>query len=141
MVVAAGMDHQQDANADHQADKSNEGPRVKVQAEGGAGVAGVSRCNVQQNLAHRTGGTDKAAQQRHAVMCGLNAETQVQQKTEAGGDETGSLQQTERTGKLAEQELLGESTDQNEGDDGQRQNIQAVHETRGIHGVLAFVTG
>jgi hypothetical protein len=37
--------------------------------------------------------------------------------------------------------LLGESADQNEGDDGQRQNIQAVHETRGIHGVLAFVTG
>ena len=63
-------------------------------------------------------------------MGGVDSKAQIEQKALAGSDEPGALQQTERAGKFAQQELLCKGTCQNEGDDSEGQYVQAVDETR-----------
>ena len=102
-----------------------------MQAEDGVAVRTRARNDVVQDLTRGHGGADCGAQDGHAVMARLWSEDNVQRKAKTRGGEPGALQDAERTGKIAEPELIDKGEREHGVDGHQRQSVEQLrHVTR-----------
>jgi len=95
-----------------------------MQTEEGASVARIAGQDMQQHLTRREARPEQRGQDRHPVVRRLRPAHHGQHRTDGQQQEPRPLQQAERTGKLAEQDLVGESDDQNGGNREQREDIE-----------------
>ncbi len=94
-----------------------------MKAPNGVAVSGVTRGNVQKDLARRCGSTNEGSEQRYAIVYGVNAEPDIEQKAQADSDEPGPLQQAERAGQFTQGHLFDKGTTEDGCDQGQGQGV------------------